>query len=173
MSTTFQDIQRVGNGAQFHTADLHIHSYGGSPDVKDPAMTIEAIVDTAVRQGFSIIAITDHNTDRQTEHSIDYAQKYAGQLLVLAGVEVTTANGHLLAYFPPANPAALRTFLARLSIAHADTSDSHTAMAMASVIDEAERLGGVCIAAHVDRVKTGFEVGADRPKSRGDSEVRQ
>lgn len=101
MPIVLKDIQQFPNGAGFHTADLHIHSFGGSADVKDSGMSVEAIVDHAVAAGISLISITDHNSDKNLQAALDYAQKYAGQLLVLPGVEITTSNGHLLAYFPP------------------------------------------------------------------------
>lgn len=63
MPVTLQDIQKEENGAGFLKADLHIHSYGGSADVKDRAMTAEAIIDAAVAQGISLLAITDHNSE--------------------------------------------------------------------------------------------------------------
>ena len=38
-----------------------------------------------------------------------------------------------------------------------ETNDDAYARSMADVASEAERLGGICIAAHIDRDKTGFE----------------
>src|SRR5437879_5786893 len=158
MTMLLKDIQKVPNGARFYTADLHIHSYGASADVKDSTMTVEQIIDASVAVGISLIAVTDHNSDQNLRSGFDYAQKYAGQLLFLPGVEITTANGHLLAYFPPEHIERVRDLLARINIVgnHGDR-DSHTAMSMASVIAEVERLGGISVAAHIDRTKTGFE----------------
>jgi hypothetical protein len=51
MPITFSEIEKVTNGAQFLNADLHVHSFGGSHDVKDTTMTVETIVDTAVAAG--------------------------------------------------------------------------------------------------------------------------
>ncbi len=56
---TFNEIMNIENGARFHNADLHIHTFGGSHDVFDATMTPEAIVASAVNQGLSVIAITD------------------------------------------------------------------------------------------------------------------
>jgi ABC-type cobalamin/Fe3+-siderophores transport system ATPase subunit len=151
-----KDVRDVDNGARFYTADLHVHSFGGSVDAKQD-MTVEAILDEAVGLGISVLAITDHNSDRNTEASIVYGHKYAGKLLVLAGTEITTAHGHLLVYFAPDQRGQLRTFLGQITIVKADTADSHTTMSMADVIDRAHRLGGVCVAAHIDLEKTGFE----------------
>lgn len=158
MTTQYTDIVGLSNGAQFFTADLHVHSYGASHDVKDATMTPEAIVDQAVKDGLGVLAITDHNSTLNTRRAIEHALTYAGRILVLAAVEVTTANGHLLAYFAPDAVEKLETFIARLSIVGAGTNESHTAMSMADVAAQAQQLSGVCIAAHIDRDKTGFEM---------------
>jgi hypothetical protein len=159
MAITYDIIEAVDNGAQFFNADLHVHSFGASHDVKDSTMTVEAIIDAAVKMGIKLIAITDHNSDVNTAKSISYAQKYTGHILVLAGVEITTSHGHLLAYFPPEQAARVRNLLAKINIVgEYGEQNSHTAMSMADVIKEVELQGGVCIAAHIDRVKTGFEM---------------
>src|SRR5260221_12999000 len=153
MSVTYDKlIAKVDNGARFYSADLHVHSYGASVDVKDSSMTVEAIIDAAVKQKIGLIAITDHNTDASVARALDYGAKYAGRLLVVPGVEVTTANGHLLAYFPPDHPEEVRNLLAVIKIeGKLGTKESHSAMSMASVITEVERLGGIAIGAHIDR----------------------
>ncbi len=159
MSVQYKDICGLDNGAGFHSVDLHVHSYGGSSDVKDPTMTPEAIVDSAVRQGLVVIAITDHNSNANVERAICHAaQNHAGYILVLAGVEVTTAHGHLLVYFAPDRLGDLNKYLARLDlVGEMGADNTRTAKSMADAIAEAERLGGISIAAHVDREKTGFE----------------
>lgn len=157
MPIKYSDVANLPNGAQFYTADLHVHTYGGSHDVKDKSMTAEAVIDQAVSGGIRVLAITDHNTGKNTERSLEYAQKYTGQLLVLAAVEVSTANGHLLVYFAPDALNELNSFIGRISIVKPGSSESHTTMSMSDVATEAQRLGGICLAAHIDRVKTGFE----------------
>src|SRR6266566_4270256 len=154
-----KDIEAIDNGARFHSVDLHIHSYGASHDVKDVAMTPEAIVDSAVRQGLTVIAITDHNSNLNAQRAIDYARNtYLGTILVLPGVEVTTAHGHLLAYFEPDRPADLTKFLSRLDLTgEMGAENTRTTKSMSDTIREAEKLGGLCIAAHIDRERTGFE----------------
>lgn len=155
----YKDICGLDNGARFHNVDLHIHSYGASHDVKDATMTPEAIVDSAVTQGLSVIAITDHNSNANVQRALNHAQQYAGQLLVLPGVEVTTAHGHLLAYFAPERTADLAKFLSRLDLTgKMGDENTRTAKSMADAIAEAEKLGGICIAAHIDRDKTGFDM---------------
>lgn len=159
MPLTYKEIEVVDNGAQFLNGDLHVHSYGASHDVKDTGMTVEAIIDAAVKAGIRLLALTDHNTDANVEEALDYAQKYAGQLLFLPGVEITTAHGHLLAYFAPNEASKVRDLLAKVAIVgKLGDQQSHTTRSMADVVREAELLGGICIAAHIDRPKTGFEV---------------
>jgi predicted metal-dependent phosphoesterase TrpH len=63
MPITLDDITSVDHGARFFSADIHVHSYGASLGVKDPSMTVEAIIDTAIKEDISILAIADHNTD--------------------------------------------------------------------------------------------------------------
>ena len=154
-----RDVLKIDNGANFLHVDLHIHSYAGSHDVKDSTMTPNAIVDAAIRQGLSVIAITDHNSNANVQRAIDYAQEnYPGRILVLAGVEVTTAHGHLLVYFAPERVADLTRFLARIDlIGEMGAENTRTAKSMADTIAEAAKLGGICVAAHIDRQKTGFE----------------
>ncbi|MFO1044496.1 MAG: AAA family ATPase [Planctomycetaceae bacterium] len=153
------DIRKLDNGARFLNVDLHIHSFGASYDVKDATMTPQAIVDSAVKQGLSVIAITDHNSNKNVGAAITYADQFhSGELLVLAGVEITTSHGHLLAYFAPEKTDDLGKFLSRLDlVGEMGDPDTHTAKSMADTIAEAERLGGICIAAHIDRDKTGFD----------------
>jgi hypothetical protein len=49
------ELSALDNGAKFLNADLHIHTFGGSSDVKDTTMTPQAIVDSAIRQKLSVI----------------------------------------------------------------------------------------------------------------------
>lgn len=156
MRTDLEAIQGSPNGAHFVGADLHIHSFGGSRDVTDKAMVPQAIVDEAVKKGLSIIAITDHNNCRNVRAAIEAAKQYDGLLLVLPGVEITTANGHLLAYF--ATVELVEKLINRLEVIDTTASDGHTQKSMASVLADVEALGGFAVAAHIDREKTGFEL---------------
>ena len=65
----------------------------------------------------SVIAITDHNSNKNVQRTIDHAQQnHAGKILVLPGVEVTTSHGHLLVYFASDQTAALTKFISRLDL---------------------------------------------------------
>jgi PHP family Zn ribbon phosphoesterase len=155
---TLKNVTDVDNGAKFLNADLHVHSYAASVDVNDRTMTPEAIIEAAVKQGISVLAITDHNTDKNVAPAQEYALKYAGTLLVLPGVEITTAHGHLLAYFSPAQAEHVGKLMAKIDLrGEMGAQDSHTSMSMADVIREVERPGGLSVAAHIDRTKTGFD----------------
>ena len=82
-----KDFDVIDNGAQFLSADLHIHTYGGSQDVSDTGFTPQAIVESAVKQGISVIAITDHNSDINVQIAVDYARdNYTSKILVLKGL---------------------------------------------------------------------------------------
>ena len=142
----------------FVTADLHVHSFGFSSDVKDSTMTIEAIVDAAVAKGLKLLSVTDHNHDGQVSRCLDYASQFADRLLVVPGVEITTAQGHLLVYCDPATPELISTLLAKIDLKGAKGGrDTHTTRSMTDVIALANDLGAIAVAAHVDREKTGFE----------------
>jgi hypothetical protein len=158
MSAGLNAILSHDAGAAFFTADLHVHSHGGSLDVKDTSASVEALIDAAVDHGINILSITDHNNDKNISKALHYAGKYQGQLLMIPGVEVSTAHGHLLVYCDPASPELITTLLARIDLVGPKGGrDTRTARSMADVITEAHRLGAICIAAHVDREKTGFE----------------
>lgn len=83
---------------------------------------------------------------------------YAGKILVIAGVEVTTAHGHLLVYFAPNRTAELAKFLTKIDlIGKLGDDNTRTAKSMSDTIAMAADLDGICIAAHIDRDKTGFD----------------
>jgi len=92
------DIVALPRGARFFRADMHIHSYGGSHDVADPKMTPANIVDTSVKHGLAVIAVTDHNEIVNVAPTLEAAK--ATDLLVIPGVELSTPQGHVLAYLP-------------------------------------------------------------------------
>lgn len=83
------------------TADLHIHT-ALSP-CADDEMTPPRIVQAAVEQGLSMIAICDHNA----AGNVAAAQAAGnGRVRVLAGMEITTAEEvHVLGLFPDADAA--------------------------------------------------------------------
>jgi predicted metal-dependent phosphoesterase TrpH len=73
-----------------HRFDLHVHSFFS----KDATGSPESLIEAAKARGLSGIAITDHDTCEAHEYMKDHPAP-AG-FLVIPGVEVSTAEGHLL-----------------------------------------------------------------------------
>lgn len=139
-------------GAQFYRADLHIHSIGASHDVTDVGMTPEAIVQTALQEGLSVIAIADHNEISSVEAAL--AAATGTDLLVVPAVELSTPQGHLLCYLPTLE--TLRQFHGRLDLGDRGTPNSHCQTAMFECLKLLADLRGFGILAHVDG-GSGFE----------------
>ena len=152
--------------------DLHIHTCL-SP-CADRDMTPGAIVRMALQRGIDLIAICDHNA---SENVTAVSRLAAGHgVRVLPGMELTTTEEvHVLALFDtpgplavlqravyralPDNPAA-----EQLIMNERDEVIGHnrrllldaTSMPLAQALRRIHRLGGIAIAAHVDR--PGFSI---------------
>lgn len=78
--------------------DLHIHT-----NYSDGVFTPEEIVDSAIEQGLSAIAITDHDNIEAYSIAKDYIEKNEKQIQIIPGVEINTFHGkqevHILGYF--------------------------------------------------------------------------
>ncbi len=72
-------------------ADLHIHSIHSY----DGTATVPAILNRARQAGLNVIAITDHDEIKGSLKALDLAPAYGVD--VIPGVEITTAEGDLLA----------------------------------------------------------------------------
>jgi predicted metal-dependent phosphoesterase TrpH len=77
--------------------DLHTHSFFSGDGVSRP----EEIITAARAKGLHGFAITDHNTCEAVTHLLQKGLmredgKSVGDFLIIPGVEVTTAEGHLL-----------------------------------------------------------------------------
>jgi len=70
-------------------ADLHIHTNLSYDGVSTP----EQVLEMALERGMGCIAITDHNTVEAYD-----LVKGNGRVIVIPGVEVSSAEGHILAY---------------------------------------------------------------------------
>lgn len=140
------------SGAHFFRADLHIHSFGGSHDVKDASMTPDAIVETAAREGLSIIAITDHNEINNIERAIQASK--GASVFVIPGIELSTPQGHLLCYLPTID--TLFRLHGQLDIADRGKDTSRCKNSLLDCLNFLKALGGFGILAHVDIV-SGFE----------------
>ena len=73
-----------------HRFDLHMHSFFS----KDASSPPEALIDAAVAKGLSGIAITDHDTCEAHEYL--KGKPLPPGFLLVPGVEVGTAEGHLI-----------------------------------------------------------------------------
>jgi energy-coupling factor transporter ATP-binding protein EcfA2/histidinol phosphatase-like PHP family hydrolase len=153
MTEGLERILQEPVGAQFVRADLHIHSFGGSHDVRDQTMTPQNIVSTAVAEGLSIIAITDHNEITNVEAALKCASGTA--LTVIPGMELSTPQGHLLLYTPTL--ASLQKLHGQLNIVDRGTQTSRCQNAMMECLELVGKLKGFGILAHVD-IQSGFEI---------------
>ncbi|SDM63731.1 AAA domain-containing protein [Daejeonella rubra] len=146
-------LSALPNGAKFYRADLHIHSFGGSHDVKDNSMTAGAIVASAIAENLDIIAITDHN--EITNVNLALQASTGTSLLVIPGIELSTPQGHLLCYFPDLD--SLQKFSGRINVVDRNTQNSRCQNSILECLNLLEPLNGIAILAHVD-VGSGFEI---------------
>jgi hypothetical protein len=100
--------------------DLHVHTNYSH----DGESSVEACLKQAEERGLDVIAITDHDT---TEGAL-YAMKCDSRVLVIPGIEISTADGHLIA----------------LGITTAIPSDQ----GFAETVAQAHAAGALCIIPH-------------------------
>lgn len=165
----------TGRILRSYRADLHIHT-ALSP-CASAEMTPPAIVAAAAKAGLDVIAISDHNTAGNVA-AVQQAAKAAGNgLTVFPGMEITSAEeAHVLGVFPDVDAAEgaaaeLRTLLPQadsdyyaffgeqplLAASGRPVGAETAALAgaspwdLTSTVEFIHRLGGLAIAAHVDR----------------------
>ncbi|MFC7156194.1 CehA/McbA family metallohydrolase [Halomarina halobia] len=89
------------------TVDPHAHSAGSY----DATGTVGELLARASAAGLDAIAVTDHDAIERSLRAVELAPSYG--LLAVPGVEVSTADGHLLALgvdrCPPAGESFART----------------------------------------------------------------
>lgn len=142
--------------ARFWAVDLHVHT-PASRDVDVHtygASDARQIVDAAIAAGLHAIAVTDHNTAGWCDAMAEAARDMA--LVVLPGVELSTAEGHLLAIWEEGTPAQfIEDVLVELGVLRADHGDLHKALrtGFADTAKVIATRGGLAIAAHADREK--------------------
>lgn len=136
-------------GARFVRGDLHVHSFGGSYDVKDTSMTPEAIVARAVALGIQVVALTDHNAISNVGRFLVAGASHGG-LLAVPGVELSCVEGHLLCYLR--DERSLLSFFGGLSISPPAprTGETHCNTSMVDCLNRLKELGGFALLAHVD-----------------------
>ena len=95
-------------------ADLHIHSR-----VSDGLATIEQLLDYVEREAeLDVIAVTDHEDATGGLRARELAAKRGVRFEVIAGAEVTTLQGHLLALFIETAPKSFRSIERTLEEVH-------------------------------------------------------
>ncbi len=103
-------------------ADLHLHtiySYDGTA-------SLSAVLSRAKQLGLDIIAITDHDEIKGALKAMELASAYGVE--VIPGIEITTADGDLLAFFI--------------------TEKVDAGLSLIETVLRVRELGGVCIAPH-------------------------
>lgn len=103
-------------------ADLHIHtiySYDGTA-------TVAGVLHRAQEVGLNVIAITDHDEIKGSLRAFDLAPKFG--IEVIPGIEITTAEGDLLALFV--------------------TEKIEPGLSLIGTILKVGEAGGICIAPH-------------------------
>jgi hypothetical protein len=147
-------MERPG-GARFYRCALQINPFeyhdrhGKTPGLADEASYNQAVVDECLALGIEVIAVTDHYRVKSAE-SLWKAARAAG-LTVFPGFEAVTRDGvHLLCLFEPNKTAGqLERVLGDCGI-HTETDASPIGKYTAEeFVQECERWGAVCIAAHV------------------------
>jgi predicted metal-dependent phosphoesterase TrpH len=114
--------------------DLHVHTkYSGDNDAEPEETVIQAI-----KRGLHGIAFTEHYSYEASEPVELLKEKYGNQILILRGVEFSTADGHCLVFGVNTDS---------LSLKYAPAED---------VINAVNRGGGVSIPSHPFRSVNSF-----------------
>ncbi len=103
-------------------ADLHLHtiySYDGTA-------SLAAVLSRAKQLGLDVIAITDHDEIAGALKAMEIAPNYGVE--VIPGIEITTADGDLLAFFI--------------------TEKVDAGLSLIETVLRVRELGGVCVAPH-------------------------
>ncbi len=157
--------------------DFHIHSCL-SP-CADMDMTPHSIAGMSYINGLNAIAVADHNTARNVRAVTEAAEEFG--ITVVPAIEAETAeNIHVLCLFPTVEAAEIMGELLEealppiknrpdifgeqciMNSVDEKTGEieklliNATMLSIENVKSEVEALGGVCIAAHIDREKNGI-----------------
>ena len=138
-------------------ADLHIHT-PHSLCYADRSATADEIVQTAIARGLDLIAITDHHSFAGAREVLKAASGTG--LSVIPGLEITTQEGHFVGLFEASslNSTVADDFVHWLGITKPQLGDGHAIVdrSVESVLERIFQLGGLGIAAHIDRWPSGF-----------------
>ncbi len=109
--------------------DLHVHS-SHSGDSKN---RIEEVLDACVRKGLSGVAIMDHNSLEGSRYALSLKRD---DILIVPGMEISSAKGHILAYNVQ--------------------EEVPRELEVAETIDRIREQGGIAVAAHPYRMWSGL-----------------
>jgi predicted metal-dependent phosphoesterase TrpH len=74
-------------------ADLHVHS-----NHSDGKSSVKEILEMAIKRQLDAISITDHDTVNGSLEAVEIVKEEHLPIIVISGIEISTAQGHLLAY---------------------------------------------------------------------------
>ncbi len=103
-------------------ADLHLHTFYSY----DGTASVPAVLNRAKQLGLDVIAITDHDEIKGALKALELASAYGVE--VIPGIEITTADGDLLAFFI--------------------TEKVEAGLSLVETVLRVRELGGVCVAPH-------------------------
>lgn len=109
--------------------DLHVHSDRSG----DSRNRIEDVLDACVRKGLSGVAIMDHNSLEGSRYAISLGRE---DLIIIPGMEISSAKGHILAYNVQ--------------------EEVRRELDVAETIDLVRAQGGIAVAAHPYRLWSGL-----------------
>jgi energy-coupling factor transporter ATP-binding protein EcfA2 len=135
-------------GATFLRADLHVHTHKDSD--ANPTPDFDAYIDAAIANEISVLAITDHNSVRFVNDVLKAAEDK--DIEVIPGIEISTADGHLLALFDPEKVADLESFATTdvLRLKRLSDTELRSERSMLDLVGDIDARDGLAIPAHVD-----------------------
>jgi len=114
--------------------DLHVHSHLSGDNLADP----EECIVRAIELGLQGLAFTEHYSYEVSEPIEHLKERYRDKILVVRGVEFSTAEGHCLVFGADTD---------RLCLPYAPAED---------LVREVDRAGGVVIPSHPYRAGSGL-----------------
>jgi len=114
-------------------AELHVHSHIGHcprycPFIYDSVQSVEEILTRARELDIRILSITDHNSLEGYRRAKKAIQRSRSSILLVPGCEISSKDGHILAY-------NIKREIAE-------------GLSAQETIDEIHRQGGIAVAAH-------------------------
>jgi hypothetical protein len=168
---SFTAVFAKPNGANFHLADLHIHTPEDKqfqcPKDLDPSTNkgenqiAQGYIQAAKNKNVTILAITEHNDVKWVDPTRKAAQ--GTEITVFPGIELSADSGaggiHIIAIFEPNTETTfLDDLITQLGLPlgqrfHSDGSPRLCNKTLSDLVDFITINGGLCIAAHVLRDK--------------------